>query len=219
MAEAKRAAPEPTRLEKAKKAYSVVGDILTPGRIALFLTALALVITGMVGGWEAATATHDDVPVVEAGNPHEAAPFEITVSRIRYGDELSTIALPSEEYRYLFLVVDITNTSDAPINVTRVQRAITIDVPGLRTTPDGIVFRPEVYRGSDGLAARTYASGVTTPTVLVWQQLRTQEPPTEVTLTLQQFTWRYSVVEESDGWFDEAPSATVTLPLEPLAQP
>ena len=74
--EARRAAPdpEPTRLQRAKKAYGVVGDILTPGRIALLVAALVLLVTGLVGGWEAATATDDDTPVekyvVPAGRAH-----------------------------------------------------------------------------------------------------------------------------------------------------
>ncbi|MDO5677166.1 MAG: hypothetical protein Q4G35_06620 [Propionibacteriaceae bacterium] len=217
MAEARRAAPEPTRLEKVQKAYSVVGDILTPGRIALFLAAIALLIVGVVGGWDAATATDVKVPEIAAKESHDAAPFTVSVSRIRYGDELPGVALESEEYRYLFLVMDVTNTSDSPVPAVLIQRAITLDVPGLPTTPGGSVLWPDVYRGADGLRPHYYQPGVHTPTVVVWQQLRTQEVPAEVELTLNAYTWRYSIVEEREAWFDEAPSATMTLPLEPLS--
>lgn len=217
--EARRAAPdpEPTRLQRAKKAYGVVGDILTPGRIALLVAALVLLVTGLVGGWEAATATDDDTPVVTAGKPQDVTPFEITVQRLRHGDELPGVAPLSETHRYLFLVLDVTNTTDAPVDFTKLARAITIDADGLLTTPDGIVHRPQVYRGNDGLLARTYPPGVVTPTVLVWSQDRDVPPPDEVGLTLNAFIWRYSAVEERESWFDEEPTATMTLEAKPMA--
>lgn len=214
--EARRAAPEPTRFERARKAYGVVGDVLTPGRIALLLAALVLLVTGLVGGWEAATATDDDTPVVEAGEPLDVAPFEIAVQRMRHGDELPGVVPLSETHRYLFLVVDVTNTSDAPVDFTILARALTLDVEGLEATAEGFVHRPRIHRGNDGLASRSYSPGVATPTVLIWKQDRAVAPPDEATLTVHAFTWRYSVVEESDGWFDEEPAARVTLDVKGL---
>lgn len=208
----------PTRLQRAKKAYGVVGDILTPGRIMVLLTAIALAITGLVGGWDAAIATESDVPIIEAGEATAVAPFEITVKGMRHTDELPGVLYASDEYRYLVLVADVTNTSSAPVDYGKLARAATIDAEGLPSTSSGSALHPDIYRINDSLTARTFQPGVVTPSVLVWQQAKAEPVPDEVDVTLHGFIWRYSIVEESENWFDEAPVATLTLPVTPLAE-
>lgn len=203
---------QPTRWERAKKAYAIVGDILTPGRIVLLLGALIILVAGLFGGWERVTAADHDTPTAEPSTPVEAAPFEFTVHRLRIGDELPPIATASEQHRYLFLLLDVTNTSDQPVPLTVLQRAVTLDFEGWEDEA------PQNFRALDSGMTRYFQPGVVTPSALVWQLDRTAPPPTEVAVTLNAHTWRYSIVEEDEGWFDEEPAAQLTMPADPLEE-
>lgn len=208
--------PPPTRLQRARKAYSVVGDILTPTRILLFVTALALVIAGSVGGWERVVAVEEDTPSIAVGEPASAAPFEFTVHRLRVGDELSSIATVSETHHYLFLLLDVTNTTDEVVSLDLLHRAVELEFEGWPASSGRAGPRPTNYRGLDAFNTTHFQPGVLTPTVLVWQLDRSAPVPGQVTVNLNAFTWRYSIVEESDGWFDPAAAFTLSLPAEPL---
>lgn len=208
----------PSRLQRAAKWYSHVSDILTPQRIGLLLGAALLAVVGIFGGWDAAGEAVEK-PVARVGDVVTADPFEFTVSRARFFDELAPPFYREEGYRYLVVSVDVTNTAPEYVDSFVLAGSATLDADGLRTIDLATgpkVLEPRVVRTADSLSERTFQPGLTNNVVLAWQQDIGEAIPDEVTVTFSQHTWRRSTMDESLGWRDPVPAARVTLPLEPL---
>ena len=208
--------PGLNRFARARKAYGLVSDIVTPQRIGLFLAAVVLLVAGIAGGFDAVTAADERLPTATVGAAVAATPFEITVKRARHGTELRPIAYKAEGRRYVFLTVDVRATDTKPVPAGYLSYAVEIDVPGLSTT-GSTVTPPTVYRVGDGLSARSLQPGLTVPVVLTWQADASQPLPDTVTVTLHKQTWRASTLDGVEQWLDPTASHTLTLPLEPLA--
>lgn len=212
----------PSRLERLTKWYGHVADILTPQRLVLFGTALAILVLGLFGGWDAADDAADQLPEATVGATTTAAPFDVTATRGRVFDELPGVLYAEEGYRYLAVLMDVTNTTAAPVNALTLAEAFTLDVPGLRTmelNSGPQVIRPQVLRGVDGLGQRTFQPGLTTEIVLVWQQQVSAAVPATAAATISEHTWRRSTLDDGLDWRDPSPVATLTMTIDPLEAP
>ncbi len=212
----------PTRLQRLAALYGHVSDVLTVPRIGALLGLAVIVIVGAIGGWGAATEGAEEVPASAVGVPIEAAPFEATVRRARFFDELRPSFYAEEGFRYVALSVDVTNTSNEPVPSSTLAQAAAIDVDGqkaadLESGPRPV--DPWVVRTADGLTQHTFQPGLAVNVVLVWQQDAARPLPEEVTVTLGRHTLRASSMDGTLGWRDTEPVAVVVLPLEPLAEP
>lgn len=210
-----------SRLQRAAKMYSQVSDILTPGRIALLLGALLLLVIGVFGGWGAASDSVEEITEVEAGKAFGAAPFELTVKRAFVFDEIEGVFPAEEGKRYLSVSAEIENLSDLPVLSVVLAEGVSLDVDGLATIEldEGPhVIDPRVVRLADSLSARSFQPGLSVDVVLVWQQ-RTSEPiPKEIQATFSQHTWRRSVMDDTFGWRDPVPTTRVGLALNELEE-
>lgn len=212
----------PSRLGRLTKWYGHVADILTPQRLLFLLTALTIFMLGLFGGWDAADVAADQVPEAKVGATVTAAPFDVTVTRGRMFHELPGVLYAEEGYRYLAIVMDVTNTSAEPVDAFVLAEAVALDIPGLRTIEldsGPQVIRPNVLRGVDSLNQRTFQPGLTTNIVLVWQQLTSAAEPATASVTFSAHTWRRSTLDGGLGWRDPSPVATLTLAIEPLEAP
>ena len=212
----------PTRLQRLAALYGHVSDVLTIPRIGALLGLVVIVLVGAVGGWGGATEAAEEAPTAAVGTPIEAEPFEVTVRRARFFDELRPSFYAEDGFRYLALSVDVTPTATEPVGGAVFARAATLEVPGLRTidlSSGPKVADPQVVRTADGLTQHTFQPGLTTNVVLVWQQEIGETLPAQVSLTLARHTLRRSSMDGTLGWRDPSPVAGVTLALEPLAEP
>lgn len=208
---------EPTRLERAQAKYELVSDVLTPSRILVLVGLIAVLIVGLVGGWDSVAEVDEALPTATPSAVTNAAPFELTVKRARHGLELPPVALARDGQRYLFVTVDVTNTADQPVPASVLADAVTIDAEGLPMAGEE-PLAPTVFRVNDGLPAKALQPGVATPTVLVWAQDAAAALPDEVAITLHSHTWRASAATGGEGWMDTTALAALTVPLEPLGE-
>lgn len=208
----------PTRFERARTVYELVSDVVTPQRIGLVLAALVLLVAGIAGGFDAVSAADDDTPTAAVGEVVDAAPFEITIKRARYGTELKPIAYRQDGRRHLFVTLDVRSKDRLPVPAGILLNAVRIDVPGLATNASGSLATPTAYRTGDGLSVRSLQPGVTVPVVLTWQQDAAAPVPETLTVTVNRQTWRTSTLEDSESWFDPEPVRVATLPVEALAE-
>lgn len=196
-----------------------MADIFTPQRIILVLGIAAIALVSLFGGWGAAEDAADDTPAVKANESFSAQPFEVTVTRARAFHELPG-AFPSEEgYRYLALVADVTNTSAEPVLAVTLGEAIVLGAAGLRTIelssgPQPI--KPQVVRTLDSLNQRAFQPGLTSNVILLWQQSTAEDTPDEASVTFSEHSWRRSSLDDSFGWRDPAPTAVLTIEVEPI---
>ncbi len=212
-----------SRLEPWRKRYALVSDILTPQRIGLLLAVALLGVVALAGGWQAVEGVEGpETPKVAVGEKIVATPMEVTVRRARHFEELKPSLPRADGYRYLVVSLDLTLRHERYVSGVELAPAISLDAAGLKTTPlrsGPKINDPSLLRGLDGLPARTYQPGLATSTIVVWQQALTEPIPTEVTITFAKQTWRQSVLDGGWGWYDPAPVARVTLPLEELDAP
>lgn len=207
----------PSRLQRARSAYGVVSDILTPQRLVVLFVVLALVVVGLVGGWGEVAAEESDITEVAPGAPFTVTPYEVTLRRARTFTELPPTFRADKEYRYLALVLDVVNRTKEPVAASYLTAGTTLDAPGLKQVGLASGTRaadPLLYRSLDGLSASTLQPGLSTPAVLVWQQRLADPVPETVTVTWSTHTWRRSSLDGHQDWFDATASHAVTLPVE-----
>lgn len=211
----------PTKLDLAKKGYSVVSDIFTPQRLAVGGAAGVMAVAGALGGFEAVSTATDELPVVEVAEVATAAPFEITVNGVRYGETLGTVAPEKDGVRYLFVVADVTNTAERPVySGTTLNSQVRIDADGLLPNPASLnKDNPASYRTLDQLGLAWLQPGVTVPTVFIFEQDAAEPLPEEVTVTLSSSTWRASLMDGSFDWRDAAPAVEIVAPVKELGAP
>ena len=122
----------PTRFERARTVYELVSDVVTPQRIGLVLAALVLLVAGIAGGFDAVSAADDDTPTAAVGEVVDAAPFEITIKRARYGTELKPIAYRQDGRRHLFVTLDVRSKDRLPVPAGILLNAVRIDARNSR---------------------------------------------------------------------------------------
>lgn len=215
------ATPQPTRLQRLAGWYGNVSDILSPQRLLLLAGLGLIVVVGMVGGWGTVSEAADELSVADVGKPVAVAPFEVTVNRARWFDKLEPTLYAEDGYRYLAVLIDVTNTTNEPVSGGILAETAELDAAALKTIelkagPTPIAAR--ALRGADGLTQYTLQPGLTQSVVLVWQQEAGEPLPTKVTFTLSGHTERRSAMDGSLGWRDPEPVAKITLPLEPLPE-
>ncbi|MFT3888447.1 MAG: hypothetical protein QM713_09845 [Arachnia sp.] len=211
----------PTRLQRLATWYGHVSDVLTPQRAGLLLGVLVIALVGAVGGWGAATEAVEDLPPGTVGVAADAAPFQLTVRRARYFDELSPTFPAMDGRRYLAVSVDVTNTSDEPVSSGILAQAVGIDAAGLATIElrsGPTVEGPSVVRTVDSLSQRSLQPTLPTNVVLVWRQDVAEPVPENLTVTLSRHTWRRSSLDGSMGWRDPESTARIVVPLEALPE-
>lgn len=208
-------APESTPLERVKKAYDLVSDVVSPKTIGIVVAALAIIVAGLVGGWDTVEAVDKDVPTVEAGTPLATGPFEVTLLRAYSTDGIKPAIYPAQGKRYLVVVAAIKASGTEPQWANQLRDVITLSAPGL----DQKAIQPTVYRLSDGKIAGQAQPSMTTEVVCVWEQRSSAPIPPTAQLRVDQRSWRQSTLDGSFYWLDPDPIAVVHLPITQLDRP
>ncbi len=196
-------------------------SLVRPRSLISLVAALVAAALWLGGGFEEAESLPSDPRPAPVGEPVDVAPLTATVLRAYWTTKtVDGVYYRAEGRRGLLLVVDLTNTSDAPVPVGVQRAAIRTDATELLDWTGNPVTseraEPTFHRLSDGLGGGALQPGLTTTTVMVWSQATTAPVPTQLVMTLHSHTWRESTLTGQEGWHDPVAVAVVTVPVKEL---
>lgn len=181
----------------------------------MLAVVLLIGVVGLLGGWDV-VGEETEVPRSELEEAADVKPFEVLPATARYFDEIEWVLPKEEGYRYVALMVDVENTSDAFVSSVVLTDSVRIDLDGLKqleTRNGSIPVSPQVIRVADALGQRGFQPGLPVQVILVWQQELGVEPSGELAVTFSANTWRRSTLDEQMAWLDPKPAIQYVLPL------
>lgn len=182
--------------------------------IGAALLALVLLVTTLLDGW--ARVEPEGPQAVEPGEYVEAAPF-----RVRLDDASAAyeFAGRTADKRRAFVVVtgELSLEDDESVLSGTLVDAFVADLERSYDVFGEATDEPEaeVLVATDGSALIGLGPGLTYEVALLWQ-VDEDAVPTDLTVTLDEHTWRASALDGDLGWFDPAPTARVDLAVAPL---
>jgi len=180
------------------------------------VAAVVVLASAPFGGL--ATAEPTGPAELEAGETVHAAPFDISIDRLRWSDDLGL----DEEVRgrYLVAVATLENTSDHPVYATTIAETVRLrGLDGLFTgrrgeeTVPSAEAVPQVLVLADASLLSSASPGLAYEVAFVWEQDESQPLPSEVTVEVASRTWRASRIDDQEAWFDPTVTHTGTFPV------
>lgn len=176
----------------------------------------AVVLLAATAGFGGLQPQTSDGP--EQGAPetaYDVAPFEITVERSRWTTELPGVYLGHEGDRWVAVVATVRNTSDAAVLSSHLANALTLDgLDGARVVDDEVGVRSSAWvLLEDASALNPIQPGLEYEVAVLFEQDGSQPPPTEVTVRLQQHTWRPGSLDGYETWWEPTTTVEVAVPV------
>jgi hypothetical protein len=181
---------------------------------------IVLGATAAFGGLEAAAGT-DRLPPVRIGEKTLVAPYDITIKKVVWVDELPDVYPSQRGNRWLAITATVRNTHDVSLyGAVELAQAVTLsDVDGLVRTPDRGTdrvrssYQKQIMDNSDLTPVQP---GIDYAMVFLFEQKATAAPPEQVSVALVGHTWREDSIDKSEKWLDPTVVATSTLPMVEL---
>ena len=207
-------------LERRAQASKVARRLLQqPLRsLGVGVTVIVLGVTALFGGLADADVAVPRVSGLRIGETVRAEPYEITVRKVLWVDELPNVFPTEQGNRWLAITATVRNTHSESL-FGAVELADSLAMTGV----DGLVKEPE--KGTDRVES-TYrkvladtsdlspvSPGLPYEMVYLFELKSSVTPPAEVTLQVVRHTWRENSLDQSMGWFDPAVVAQSTLPM------
>lgn len=215
------AVPTPTRRGRRLDRSKVADRLLNRPLRDLGVVGAVLVLgsTAAFGGLEPAEET--GAATLEAGQPVAAAPYEVTVDKVLWVDDLPGVYLSTEGNRWIAVMGSVLNTHTESLygggRGVELAYAVSLrDVEGLVGEPDavtGAVVSDARLALADGSALSPVQPGLTYQTVFLFEQDGAVRPPTEVTVALHGHTWRAGSLDRTMAWFEPQLVAEADLPV------
>lgn len=172
----------------------------------------------------ASTAAFGGLEPVEAAGPAPfelgaqvtAAPFEITVDRAVWVDELPGVYLLDDSNRWLALVATVVNTHTESLGHELAEAVRLVGVEGLLREPlegTAAVVSSEQSVLADGSGLSPVQPGLPYEMVFLFEQDGSVPPPTEVTVQIAAHTWRADSFDGFFSWLDPTVVAEGTVPI------
>ncbi len=175
--------------------------------------ALVLLSTAAFGGLEpveepgVATFAFDETVV--------AAPFEITVARVLWTDELPGVYLTDDANRWIAVVGTALSNHTESLASQLTDAVTLVGVEGLVKEPstgaEGVRSSEQLLL-TDGTRLSPVQPGLEYEVVLLFEQSGLVPPPDEVTVQISGHTWRPDSFDQTMHWRDPTPVAEATLP-------
>lgn len=188
-------------------------------QVVLGLGGVLLLVSGLFGGLE--RAAPEPRTVLVADKTHVAEPFELTISRVAWSDDLGEGFGPSKIGRYLLIQTDIRTTQDLTVSSFVVREALRLrGLDGLAADEfDGELVpseeaEPRVVVTADRVALGEIGPGLAYNVVFIWEQDAAQPLPEAVQVESFAHGFRRSSLDDQEDWFDRVPDATGTFDLE-----
>jgi hypothetical protein len=189
------------------------------------VTVIVLGVTALFGGLEdaGAEANASRVAGLEIGQKVTAPPYEITIRKVVWVDELPNVYPRERGDRWLAITATVRNTHTTSLfGAVELKDALTLSgVAGLVEKPETGTERVEsTYRKviADTSELSPVQPGIAYDMVFLFEQRPGEEPPSEVNVQVVGHTWRQNSIDKTMGWFDPAVIAQGTLPMVESAQ-
>jgi len=194
------------------------------------VTVIVLGVTALFGGLADADVEVPRVAGVRAGETVHAAPYDITIRKVIWVDELPNVYPAEKGNRWLAVTATVVNTHDVSLfGAVELRHALALsDVEGLVEKPVGEVGDAATSTGrvessyrkvlADTTDLNPVSPGIPYEMVFLFEQRKSVEPPPEVTVQIVGHTWRQNSLDASMGWFDPTVVARSTLPMAESAQ-
>ncbi|GAB3264031.1 hypothetical protein [Kineosporia babensis] len=191
------------------------------------VTAVVLGTTAAFGGLEEARPS--TTQEVKVGTTMTADPFEITVKRLLWVNELPGYPTNDEGNRWLAIVADVTNTGDETLLPYLAGEAITVNgVEGLTKTPEpdltttrdlddrtDRVSSDRLVHFPDSTLLNPLQPGLTYQAVYLYEQKGSADAAAEVSVQLVGHTLRPNAFDQVEMWLDPTVIAESRLPVLP----
>lgn len=178
-----------------------------PRRVLLALVLFVPVVVAATGGF----ARAEPPPrTVEPGVVTDTGAYRVVPQSYFVSDRVEPGML-DEGTRWVGAVVEITNQGNEPISVVFNDQTFQLpdDVPN-----DSFANPHEVLRADTGTRLGSAQPGVTYQAVLLWETTGLQDPPPELTLTMNRTEWtRWNLEAGLSTWRSTPEAYDVALPL------
>lgn len=178
-----------------------------PRRLLLALLLLVPVVVAAAGGFREA---EPPPRAVEPGVATDTGAYLVVPRLYFVSDQVNAYGLDDGE-RWVGALVQITNQGTEPISVTFSDETFVLPdwVPN-----ESSRYPYEVLRLDTGSALSEAQPGVTYEVALLWRTTGLEEPPAELTLTMNRTLWtEWSLEEGYYTWRATPDTYDVTLPL------
>lgn len=175
--------------------------------------AAALAASGLFGGLEA--VEEPELPPVKIQELSKGEPWNVTVDGGRIvGDGLPGIRLENPANRWVVVLATVEVTAAESRNDTN----DIVDISGV----EGLVKDPNVERLEpqyvicmrDGAVVTYLQPSMPEKLAFFYEQESTAPVPTEMTVTINQKTYRVDSLAGHKAWLDFEPRAELTVPIE-----
>ena len=189
--------------------------------LAAFL--LVLLASFPFGGLRAEPA--QATPPLVAGAERDVAPVRLTVTKVRYGDDLGVPQAGKIDGRYVVVFAKVTGTDedrsvpmyDALRDLLRIEAVPGVTRPfGSRPEPSSDALRPDtILVADDAEPMGDLAPGLTYTLAFVWRQAPGQPVPTSVRVAAYRHTFRQASIDDTYDWRDPTRDAVGTFSATP----
>lgn len=217
---------KPTLLGHTLRFFRLFSDLLNVKNVVLLVTLGLIGLSGLLGGWGTATAEHEEIPIIDAGESTAADPFQITALEAFWSDDPGAFGFAGES-TFLFLRAHVESGHGEAIPAPVLLDSLTMRVaeelepePGMFSnsfTDDGSTGTPVAYRAIDGQSVRGVQPGLGQEYWFMWALPLDTPRDGEVEVQFFSHTWRQSALEDAHIWADRTLVATQVLASPPGA--
>jgi hypothetical protein len=167
----------------------------------------------LFGGLE--TVQEPALPPLKVNEISQGKPWNVTVTGGRLVDaKLPGVRLQNPANRWVVVLATVEVTAHESLNDTRDIVDIS-GVEGLVKDPGGKRLQPQYVVGlRDGQSVGYLQPAMPENLAFFYEQESTAAVPTEMTVTINQKTYRVSSLTDHKEWLDLEPRAKLTVPIE-----
>ena len=171
----------------------------------------------------------DATPTLSLGAEQTVEPVRLTVTKVRYGDDLGVPQAARIDGRYVVVFAKVTGTDekasvpmyDALRDLLRIEEVVGVTKP-YGTSPEASSgdLRPDtILVADDAERMGDLAPGLTYTLAFVWRQAPGQPVPTSVRVAAYSHTYRQASIDDGYDWRDPTRAAVGTFKAIPYEKP
>jgi hypothetical protein len=185
-------------------------DLQVRGRaVKTWMIGAVVVLLAISAAFGGLAKASDETPAVGAGTAVDAGQLSVTVQRVVVVKDLKPLFTPDDGGVLIGVVLKLELTDKTGIEPPRDLIRL-LDVNGVKPTDAPIGTTNLRDQTADPVLTPHYAEDV----AYVWKLPKATDLPREVTLSVQHYEFRESVLDHHDLWSKDTIAAEVTAPVK-----